>query len=135
MPVKTAVFGAVERGGRIRASVVPDSKTVTLAPKVRRYVVPEARLITDEWPGYTKVGREYVRHDKINHLDKVYVSGDVHTNTIEGFFGNMKNGIRGNYHHVSPKWLQGYVNEYVWRYNHRADGRAMFHTLILRAAA
>ncbi len=135
MPVKTAVFGAVERGGRIRASVVPDSKAVTLAPKVRRYVVPEARLITDEWPGYTKVGREYVRHDKINHLDKVYVSGDVHTNTIEGFFGNMKNGIRGNYHHVSPKWLQGYVNEYVWRYNHRADSRAMFQTLILRAAA
>jgi hypothetical protein len=49
----------------------------------------------------------------------------VHTNTIEGFFGNMKNGIRGNYHAVSPKWLQGYLNEFAWRYNHRPkfDGR------------
>ena len=89
----------------------------------------------DEWPGYTKVGREYVRHDKINHLDKVYVSGDVHTNTIEGFFGNMKNGIRGNYHTSRRSGCRGYVNEYAWRYNHRSDGRAMFHTLILRAAA
>ena len=46
----------------------------------------------------------------------------------------MKNGIAGNYHGVSKKWLQGYVNEYVWRYNHGRDGRAMFHTLLLRAA-
>lgn len=60
--------------------------------------------------------------------------GIVHTNTVEGFFGSMKNGIRGNYHYVSRKWLQGYVNEYVWRYNHRRDGRAMFQTLLLRAA-
>jgi len=62
------------------------------------------------------------------------VSGIVHTNTIEGFFGNLKNGISGDYHSVSRKWLQGYLNEYAWRYNHRKDERAMFKTLLLCAA-
>ena len=52
--------------------------------------------------------------------------GDIHTNTIEGFWSLVKNGIRGTHHAVSAKWLQGYLNEYVWRYNHRDDPRSMF---------
>jgi len=63
-----------------------------------------------------------------------YVDGDTHTNTIEGFFGNLKTGIRGNYKKVSRRWLQGYLNEFTWRYNHRNSGRAMFETLLLRSA-
>jgi ISXO2 transposase-like protein len=55
------------------------------------------------------------------------------TQTIEGFFSLFKNGVRGVYHSVSKKWLQGYVNEYVWRYNHRDQDEAMFKTLLLRA--
>ena len=62
------------------------------------------------------------------------MSGNVHTQTIEGFFGLMKNGIRGTYHAVSSNWLQGYLNEYAWRYNHRSDERAQFESLLLRAA-
>jgi hypothetical protein len=62
------------------------------------------------------------------------VSGNVHTQTIDGFFGLYKTGIRGTYHAVSSRWLQGYLNEYAWRYNHRDDGRAQFETLLLRAA-
>ena len=133
---KTPIFGAVERNGRVRATVVPDSRAVTLGYNVRRFVLPEARLITDDWRGYETVGREYAAHDTINHAQNVYVSGTVHTNTIEGFFGNVKRGISGNYHSVSRKWLQGYLNEYAWRYNHRRslDGRAMFHRLALRTA-
>jgi hypothetical protein len=61
---------------------------------------------------------------RIRHTEKVYVSGEVHTQTIEGFFSNLKRGINGNYHSVSSKWLQGYLNEYVWRYNHRQDGES-----------
>jgi transposase len=132
---KTAVFAAVERDGRVRATVVPDSSAATLGATLREYVAPEANLITDELRSYTLVGREFASHETIAHRDKVYVRGTIHTNTVEGFFGNMKRGISGNYHWVSPKWLQGYVNEYVWRYNHRRDPRAMFHTLLLRAAA
>ena len=62
------------------------------------------------------------------------MSGDVHTNTIEGFWSLMKHGIGGVYHAVSAKHLQGYLNEYAWRYNHRADERAQFETLLLRSA-
>jgi hypothetical protein len=62
------------------------------------------------------------------------VSGEVHTQTIEGFFSLVKNGIRGVYHSVSKKWLQGYLNEYAWRYNHRDDPCAMFRLLLNRAA-
>jgi transposase len=131
---KSIVFGAVERGGRVRATVIPDSQGPTLGRQLHRFVVPDARLITDDWRGYTTVARSYAKHDTINHSNQVYVSGDVHTNTIEGFFGNLKTGIAGNYHSVSPKWLQGYLNEFAWRYNHRKDDLPMFQTLAFRVA-
>ncbi len=74
-------------------------------------------------------------HARINHSAKVYVSGDVHVNTLEGFWSLVKRGIDGVYHSVSAKHLQGYLNEYAWRYNHRDDGKAMFELALLRAAS
>lgn len=63
----------------------------------------------------------------MNHSEKVYVSGDVHTNTIEGFWALLKGGIGGVYHSVSTKHLQSYLDEYAFRYNNRdANGRGMF---------
>jgi hypothetical protein len=63
------------------------------------------------------------------------VRGSVHTQTVEGFFGNTKNGIRGVYHAVSSRWLPSYLNEYVFRYNERSNTtRSMFETLLDRAA-
>jgi transposase len=58
------------------------------------------------------------------------VQGDVHTQTIEGFFGLFKNCVRGAYRAVSHKWLQGYLNEYAWRYNRRKMDGSMFHALL-----
>jgi transposase-like protein len=145
MRPKTAVFGAVERGGRVRATVVPDSSAHALGGPLRAFVLPSAHLITDEWAAYNEVGSEFAQHDRINHGARVYVSGDVHTNTIEGFWATVKTGIRGNYHSVSRKWLQGYLNEFAWRYNRRyvvrengkrivrTTDRAMFHLLTERA--
>jgi transposase len=64
------------------------------------------------------------------------VRGEVHTNTVEGFFGNMKTGMRGTYKFVSQKWLQSYLDEYAWRYNERFRGQpSMFHNLLDRAAS
>lgn len=61
--------------------------------------------------------------------------GEIHTNTIEGFFGNLKTGMRGAYKVVSEKWLQSYLDEYAWRYNERfRDGRSMLHSLPNEAA-
>ncbi len=129
---KTPVFAAVERGGRIVAKVTTDSRAAYR--HVRQFVMPTSTLYTDDWPGYRRLVREYDHH-VVNHSAKVYVSGDVHTQTIEGFFGNFKMGVRGAHHSISRKWLQGYLNEWAWRYNHRDDPRAMFLTLLGRAAA
>ena len=64
-----------------------------------------------------------------------YVKGDIYTNTIEGFFGNLKTGMRGAYKKVSSKWLQSYVDEYAWRHNHRYHGRrSMFHAALKEAS-
>ena len=101
-------------------------------------------MITDEWRGDTLVGREYRQHDTIEQSAGVYVSGDVHTNTIE-VLGDREDRNKGNYHPVSRKWLQGYLNDFVWRYNRRyfrkengrriivTTDRAMFLSLIDRA--
>jgi len=132
---KAVVFGAVERGGRIRASVIPNSRGHVLHSKVREYIVPASIVYTDDFQAYKQLGKKGYQHKRINHSARVYVDGDVHTQTIEGFFGLFKNGVRGAYHAVSHKWLQGYVNEYVWRYNRRDSGESMFHALLAAAVS
>jgi transposase len=127
---KAVVFGAAERGGKIRAEVIPNSRSSTLLPKAQEFVLPGSMVFTDDYLGYNKLGQKGYPHRRIKHSARVYVDGDVHTQTIEGFFGLFKNGVRGVYHSVSQKWLQGYVNEYVWRYNGRDNGRAMFLDLL-----
>lgn len=71
----------------------------------------------------------YVHH-RINHSAKVYVVGDIHTNTIEGFWSLVKRGISGVYHSVSAKYLQNYLDEYSFRYAHRRDVTPMFQTIL-----
>jgi len=126
---KVGVVAMVERGGKVRAYVQPREGALDT---VSRHVDPQATVYTDEWAGYRNLHSTHPTHLTIRHGDRVYALGDTHTQTIEGFFGNVKNGIAGNYHGVSAKWLQSYFNEYVWRYNHRTDRRAMFQTLLLR---
>jgi transposase-like protein len=130
---KIVVFGAVERGGRIRASVIPSSRGKTLHAKINEYVLPASMIYTDDFMAYKQLGKKGYQHKRINHSARIYVDGDTHTQTIEGFFGLFKNGVRGAYHAVSHKWLQGYVNEYAWRYNRRDSGRSMFHDLLAQA--
>jgi transposase len=130
---KTTVFAMVERGGRVRATVVPDRGRETLQGEIVKFVLPAATIFTDEWPSYHGLDGRFRGHHRIRHSEKVYVSGDVHTQTIEGFFGNLKRGISGTHHAVSRKWLQGYLNEFSWRYNRREDSQAMFLSLIARA--
>jgi transposase-like protein len=130
---KAIVFGAVERKGKVLALTVPNSDGVTLLPHVTQHVIPAAKVYTDEMGGYKHLNEYGFDHKKINHMEKVYVSGDVHTNTIEGFWSLVKRGIDGVYHSVSAKHLQSYLNEYAWRYNHRNEERSKFETLLLRA--
>jgi len=125
----------VERGGRVRLRVITSRMGEPLSQAVRSNVNPEAILITDDWRSYRPLGREYAGHHIINHSAGSYVNGTIHTNTIEGFFGNLKTGMRGAYKGVSRKWLQSYLDEYAWRHNHRFHGqRSMFHALVREAA-
>jgi transposase len=115
--------------------VIAGRRGEPLSGAVRANVDPGAIIITDDWRPYTRLGREYTGHSVINHSTGVYVEGDVHTNTIEGFFGNLKTGMRGTYKKVSRKWLQSYLDEYAWRHNQRYRGpRSMFHLLVEEAA-
>jgi transposase len=130
---KTMVFAAVERDGRVRASIIPNSSGPILRKIVTANVDAGSILYTDEWGGYTMLGGTYT-HRTIRHRDRVYVDGSTHTQTVEGFFGSVKNAIRGVYHGVSTHWLQGYLNEYAWRYNRRGDRNTMFRDLLNTAA-
>jgi len=127
---KTKVFGMVERGGRVVAQVVPNREAGTLMAHVRERVLPEAIVYTDEFKSYRSLPREGYQHKRVHHAAKVYVDGDVHTQTIEGFWSLLKRGIGGVHHSVSAKHLQGYLDEYSFRYNHRNDREPMFKTLL-----
>ena len=73
-------------------------------------------------------------HGRVHHTANIYVSGEAHTNTIEGFWSLVKRGISGVYHSVSEKHLQSYVDEYAWCYNHKDNPRGHFRLLASRVA-
>jgi transposase len=125
---KTTVVGMVERKGRVRAVVAADVKGSTLLGLVKEHILPKSTVFTDDFCSYDAMDRhinEY-NHRRINHSEKIYVMGDVHTNTIEGFWSLVKTGIRGVYHSVGRHYLQTYLNEYSFRYNRRFDEQPMF---------
>jgi transposase len=129
---KTKVIGAVQRNGKVIAKVVDDVKRHTIVPFTINKVDRNATLYTDTFPSYDHIARYGIKHLRINHHDKEYVRGNVHTNNIEGFWSLVKRGIAGVYHSVSPKYLQSYVNEYSFRYNHRKDETPMFYLMLHR---
>ncbi len=134
--VKTAVVGIVERGGkgRVIAKATDAVNGQILTGMVREYVLPKSTVFTDELASYNGIAEDGYTHKRIRHSAKVYVQGDVHTNTIEGFWSLLKRGIGGVYHSVSKKYLQSYLNEYSFRYNHRACGNLIFPLMVKRAS-
>jgi transposase len=132
---RATVFAAVERGGRIKATVLPSRRGPGLKQQVIEWVMPDSIIVTDEWPAYNGLDQHFIAHSRINHSTGIYVEGDTHTNTIEGFFGHLKPAVKGTYRKVSHKWLQGYLNEFTWRRNARLERESMFDQLIQRAAA
>jgi len=101
---RTPVFGMVQRGGKVSAHVVPSTQEDTLGGHVHGRVLPEAVIYTDEAPAYVGIAAKGgYQHRRIHHAARVYVVGDVHTNTIEGFWSLVKRGIGGTHHAVSAK--------------------------------
>lgn len=127
---KTPVIGLVERGGQTRA-IVADANASVVLPFITANLEATAELHTDDSKIYSRVSRSRV-HSVINHSKGEYARGNISTNTIEGFWGQMKRSLDGTYHSVSPKHLQLYVNEFVYRYNHR---NVPIYPLLMVAAA
>jgi len=134
---KAIVVGAVERKGRVMARTVPDATRESLQGAVREFVLPSSTVFTDEYAAYNGLeemeGRNY-HHLRIKHEAKVYVMGQIHTQTIEGFWSLVKRGIGGVYHSVSAKYLQSYLDEYSFRYNRRDSGNLIFPAMLARVS-
>jgi transposase-like protein len=134
---KQCVVGVVERGvgkGRVIATVASDATKATLHGIAVERILPESVVFTDEYYSYNGLEQQGYTHRRINHSAGVYVSGDVHTNTIEGFWSLVKRGIGGVYHSVGRKYLQTYLDEYSFRYNRRDRGNLIFNDVLQRVS-
>jgi transposase-like protein len=124
LAVKTPVFALVERGGRVRSFTMPMVTATNLKRSIQEHVHADAKLMTDEHPGYTRIGKDFADHQTVNHSKKEYARGEAGTNTVEGYFSLLKRGLTGTYHHVSPRHLHRYLDEFNFRYNARKEDDA-----------
>ncbi len=129
---KAAVFGMLNRGGEVRARKVGNVDARSLQAIIRGNVKKGSRIITDEWGAYNGLEKKDYKHSKVSHGSGQYVVGDAHTNSIESFLSLLKRGIIGQYHHVTDRHLNAYINEFCFRHNKRSEKDA-FDILVLKA--
>jgi len=119
---KTVVVGAFERDGAIRLQVVSGRDRETLQGFIRENVAGDAQAIyTGEWGAYKGIADHDTEHETVNHSEKEYVRGDVHTNSMENIWSLLKRSIVGSYHQVSTKHLDAYLDELEFRFNNREN--------------
>ena len=129
---KTTVLGAIERGGKLRVRVAPDSEQETVHGFLREHVADEAEAIyTDSHRSYRGVADHNTRHEYVNHTADEWVRGDVHTNTVESAWSLFDRAVIGSYHKVSKKHLPAYLQEFEYRFNNR-DNPYLFRDVLLR---
>jgi transposase-like protein len=131
---KEVVIGLRQRGGELRFFHASDVKSGTLAKYIKENVSADVDVIvTDEYPGYPKAmiaaGIKGGQHETIKHKDRVYVRGDVHTNTVESAFSLLKRGVIGSWHKISAKHLAAYLDEMTFRFNRRKSSTLFLDTL------
>lgn len=127
---KTPVFGMVKRGGDVRAEKINARHTHIILRSILKNVKRGTNIMSDQFSAYHKTARLGFNHLAVNHWRKEFVRGDVHTNTIEGFWSQMKRSLNGTYHSVSPKHLQAYIDQFAFYYNNRTSRTPLFHLLM-----
>ena len=127
---KTVILGLKQRGGRMHAETIPNTKTDSLRNPILRMVEKGSTVSTDEHRAYSLLKRDGYVHGAVNHLQGEYVRGEHHTNTVESFWRLFKNSIRSTHIHVSAKYMDRYLREFTFRSNHRQMTNAMFDVLI-----
>jgi transposase-like protein len=116
---KNTVLTLVERGGSARSFHLDSTTVGQIVPVVNANIAREATLMTDEARHYVTVGQTFAAHGAVNHQAKEYVRGNVHTNTVEGFYSIFKRGMKGVYQHCAEKHLHRYLAEFDFRYSNR----------------
>lgn len=119
---KPPVSGVVERGGKARTCYMPNASLTKIVSSIRDNVSINAPAIyTDQSQFYNTTAGciKTHKHERVNHIQKEWVRGDVHTGTIDGYWGLLKRGIIGSYHQISVKHLHRYLSEFQFRWNHR----------------
>ena len=114
--------------------VQPDNQAATIVPMIQGHVPAGGTVYTDEHGAYRSLTSLGYAHKSVIHSARQYVAGRAHTNNIEGFWSNTKRGIDGVHHAVSPKYLQSYLDSYVYRFNHRHDSAPLFGQLVAKPA-
>ncbi|MDB5684864.1 MAG: transposase [Sphingomonas bacterium] len=128
---KTVVLGMVERGGDIVTRVVPNNRQSSVFPPIMSLVKPGSEIHTDMARSYQELWRRGYKHLRVNHGAGQYVTGDgTHTQTIEGFWMQLKRGINGTHIHVSGKHLPKYLAEFEYRWNMRDVPHLMLDRLL-----
>jgi transposase-like protein len=119
---KTPVVALLERHGPMRVRVVQRVTAKELKGAIRENVNRASTIMTDQWPSYRGIGKEYDGgHKVVNHSKGEYVRGDAYTNTAESYFALLKRGLHGTFHHLSKEHLQRYCDEFAFRWNHRSN--------------
>jgi len=113
------VFSLVERDGTARSFHMPNVEADNLRAKLAVHADPDSHFMTDEARAFTGIGWNFASHGTVKHSADEYVRGNVHTNTIEGFFSILKRGVYGTYQHVSEAHLHRYLAEFDFRYSNR----------------
>jgi transposase-like protein len=131
---KEVVIGIRQRNGDLRFFHAEDAKAGTVAQYIRENVSEDVDVIvTDEFATYphamTRAGVPATKHKTIRHKNRVYVDGDIHTNTVESAFSLLKRGIVGTWHRVSAKHLAAYLDEMTFRFNRRKSPAIFLDTL------
>lgn len=130
---KTPVIGLLQRDGKVTAKKSKDVSMKTLTSFIKANVKAGETVSTDEWAGYNRVSQKF-NHLVVAHGSGQYVNGLAHTNSLEGFWSLFKRGIVGQYHQISRKHLDKYVDEFCFRYNNRkAAGIDTFNLVINKA--
>jgi transposase-like protein len=128
---KTVVFGMVERGGDVMTKVIANASRNTIEPIIAANIANGSNVSTDEWVAYDRLTTMGYLQGRVNHGTGEYVRGHHHTNSIEGFWSQIKRSIRGTHVHVSRKQMPKYLGEFEYRYNMRGSPEAMFSRLLL----
>jgi len=132
MSNKSAIMGMVERQGRVRVKRIPNRETHILLNNIKGNINRDSSVMTDDWGAYKKIYKLGYKRSVVKHSKRRYVSGNIHTNTIEGWWSQFKRSIHGSYHSVSRKYLQSYLDEFAFRYNLRNDEISVFQWLLYR---